>query len=94
MYSTPTRFTMLANSQRQRITSIAEASSLSGSHDAGAVALVKYRGKKRNTGSAVAIMLFNAVHAQIVSCRQLLQVYRQEGLRCGRLIMRLRSRFQ
>ncbi|KAL8797390.1 MAG: hypothetical protein Q9195_000545 [Heterodermia aff. obscurata] len=50
----------------ERITSIAEASALSGSHDAGALALVKHRGKKRNTGSAIAITLFNAVHAQIV----------------------------
>lgn len=35
-------------------------------HDAGAVALIKHRGKQINTRSAIAIMLLQAVHAQVV----------------------------
>ena len=40
---------------------------MSFAHDAGAVALVKHRGKQINTRSEIAIMLLNAVHTQVVS---------------------------
>ena len=36
------------------------------SHDAGAVALVKHRGRQINTRSDIAILLLQAVNAQVV----------------------------
>lgn len=61
-----TLMAVLMLSLYERITAVAEDSNISGSHDAGAVALIKHRGKKLNTRSKVATTLFNAVHSQIV----------------------------
>ncbi|KAL8822215.1 MAG: hypothetical protein Q9191_007046 [Dirinaria sp. TL-2023a] len=64
-----TLMAVLLLSLYERIMAVSENASMSCSHDAGAVALVKHRGKRLNTKSKVAAMLFNAVHSQIVSLR-------------------------
>lgn len=68
---------------------------MSGFHDAGAVALVKHRGRQRNTGSKFAIALLNAVHGQVVSLwSPLATECSLSQLMCVRLSTCLKSWFQ
>ena len=52
--------------EEQRLHATGAGGSITFTHDAGAVALVKHRGKYINTRSEVAIRLLNAVHTQVV----------------------------